>query len=118
MSLASHEHIDFERLIKWIKSDEIQNFAKHDLGVFNAELIQIEQAFKLLPKLNDFETFKRKGVRRQIGLLNQKSFPLGLIFYSILEGTDLGAWIEAFEQGDFTESLQFEDSDEKTDEET
>ena len=113
-AISSHEHIDFENFIKWVKSEEIQNFAKHELGVFNAELIQIEQAFKLLPKLTDFEEFKRKGARRRAGMLNQKSFPLGLIFYSLLGGADLGLWIEAFESTEHTEDLHFEDSSEKT----
>ena len=117
IALASSEDIDFERMIKWIKSEKIQNFCKHELGVFNAELIHIEQAFRVLPKLTDFEEFSRKGERKRAGLLNQKAFPLGLIFYAVLGGTDLGAWIEAFENADFIEDLQFEESDEKTDEE-
>lgn len=115
IALASAEHIDFERLIKWIKSEKIQEFCKHELGIFNAELIHIEQAFKILPKLSNLEEFKRKGARKQTGLLNQKSFPLGLIFYAVLGGPDLGGWIEAFEQADFIEDLQFDESDEKTD---
>lgn len=113
-AVSSHKHIDFENFIKWIKSEKIQNFAKQELGVFNAELIQIEQAFKILPKLTNFEDFKRKGIRRQVGLLNQKSFPLGLIFYSLLGGPDLGLWIEAFENAENIEDLHFEDSNEKT----
>jgi len=115
IALASSEHVDFERMIKWIKSEKTQDFCKHELGIFNAELIHIEQAFKILPKLSNFEEFLRKGERKKVGLLNQKSFPLGLIFYAVLGGPDLGCWIEAFEKADFIEDLQFDESDEKTD---
>lgn len=118
IALASFEDIDFDRIIKWIKSEKIQDFCKHELGVFNAELIHIEQAFRVVPKLTDFEEFSRKGARKRAGLLNQKSFPLGLIFYAVLGGPDLGAWIESFENADFIEDLQFDESGEKTDEDT
>ena len=115
IALASSNEIDLEKIEKWIKSDEIQNFCKHELGIFNAELIHIEQAFRVVPKLSDFEEFSRKGARRRAGLLNRKSFPLGLIFYAVLGGPDLGAWIDAFENADFTQDLQFDNSDDKTD---
>lgn len=94
---AVNHVIDEEDQVNWIKSEEVQDFAKHELGVFNTELTNIEQAFRIMPSLFDFEALKRKSLRRQIGLVAQKSFPLALLLYSQEEMTYLDEWIELFE---------------------
>ncbi len=105
---ANHE-IDIDDQMNWIKSDEVQTFAKHELGVFNTELTNIEQAFRLIPQLLDFPSLERKSLRRQVGLLAQKAFPLALLLYSQIETTYLDEWIELFEHL----KPQFKDFDKK-----
>ncbi len=110
IAVVANPEFSSEDLLTWLKDDSIQNFAKFELGVFNAELTHIEQAFRLVPMLLDYETFKRKGARKQYGLLNQKAFPLALFFYATIVGPDQGLWTDAF---NLREDLLLEPSDEK-----
>lgn len=98
MYQASAQGESEQEALDWISSEKVQEFAKREMGVFNTELTGIEQAFKTIPRLEDFETFERKGRRRQIGLLNQKSFPLALLLYSLGEGLSLSCWLKAYEE--------------------
>ncbi len=116
-AIAVHvnSEFSFEDYLDWVKDDSIQSFMKTELGVFIAELTHIEQAFRLVPSLQDFKSFCSKGERRQYGLLNQKAFPLALFFYAMVSGPDLGLWTDAFNGKDLSLELPFQDSDEKTD---
>ncbi len=115
-AVTANSDFEYEDLLTWIKDESIQKFMKFELGAFNAELTHIEQAFRILPGLFDYETFSRKGARRRLGLLSQKSFPLALFFYATINGPDLGIWIDAFNGRDSIEGLHLDDSDEKIDE--
>lgn len=73
-------HTTMDEACEWLKSDKPQNFMRYDLGLFNVEASAIGQAFKQLSELIqiDFSEFERKGPRRKVGLLSQKSFPIAL----------------------------------------
>ncbi len=119
-AVAINTNIDseYEDLLTWIQDKSIQDFMKFELGIFNAELIHIEQAFRLVPFLMEYEVFLQKGARRRLGLLNQKSFPLALFFYACINGPDLGLWIDAFNSKDSVMSLYLNSFDEKIDDYT
>jgi len=88
-----------ESLIAWIKEEPIQELLKTELGVFKLEVTQIEQAFRLMPTLSNFEEFIRKGERRQDGVLSQKSFPLALSLHSLNPlNTNIYDWLEVYER--------------------
>ncbi len=115
-AITANSDFEYEELLTWIKDESIQKFMKFELGAFNAELTHIEQAFRILPALLDYNAFSQKGPRRRLGLLSQRSFPLALFFYALISGPDLGIWIDAFNGRDSIEGLHLDDSDEKTDE--
>lgn len=110
-AVVANPDFKYEDLLDWIKDDSIQKFAKFELGTFNAELTHIEQAFRILPTLLNYEAFSQKGARKRYGLLNQKAFPLALFFYATIAGPDTGTWADAFNSRD---GLLLGDSDEKT----
>ncbi len=116
-AIAINTNIDFEYedLSTWIQDKSIQDFMKLELGAFNAELIHIEQAFRLVTFLMDYDTFLEKGIRRRLGLLSQKAFPLSLFFYACINGPDLGLWIDAFNSKDSVMSLHLNGFGEKID---
>jgi poly(A) polymerase len=100
-SLIKALHIDLseESLIEWIKTDDVQEFFKTELGTFKVEVTQIEQALRLLPQLLNFEEFLKKGVRRQDGLISQKSFPLALTMHSLdPQNININDWINVYEK--------------------
>lgn len=94
--LSHEEGFDF---VQWLESDEMQTFTKHELGMFNAEITEVTQAFRILPSLYDYESYSRKGERRQQGLVSQKAFPLALLLYAHAHGPDLGFWFYEAENG-------------------
>lgn len=78
-SLALKEtNCDLESIEDWCRQEPQQNFFKHELGLFNVEASAITQAFKILSQMTDIQMLSRKGLRRQVGFLSQKSFPLAL----------------------------------------
>ena len=88
-----------ESLIRWVKSDKVQELFKTELGTFKLEVTQIEQALRILPILFNFEEFTRKGARRQEGLLSQKSFPLALTLHSLNPShTNIYDWLDVYER--------------------
>lgn len=112
LATALNPNGTYEDLYNWVTKEEVQNFAKHELGVFNTELTQVEQAFKILPNLEDYESFKRKGERRQFGFLSQKALPLALMLYTQDHGANRSQWLEVFAHFSATESLLFPPADE------
>lgn len=114
-AVTANSDFEYEELLQWIKDEGIQKFVKFEIGAFNAELTHIEQAFRILPTLIDYDTFSRKDARKRYSLLNQKSFPLALFFYAMVNSPDLGLWADAFHLKDTIEGLHLEDSDEKID---
>ena len=88
-----------ESLIQWIKQDKIQELLKSELGAFKLEVIQIEQALRILPTLNHFEDFMKKGVQKQDELFSQKSFPLALTLHSLTPShINVYEWLDVYEQ--------------------
>lgn len=90
---------DHEAALNWVKSEKVQSFVKFEFGAFNTELIHVEQALRIVPLLHGFEDFLTKGVRRQEGLLGQKSFSLALILYSYdPKHTSVYDWLDVYER--------------------
>ena len=101
LSLIKALKINFneESLMDWIKKEDVQEFYKTELGTFKVEVTQIEQALRILPQLLSFEEFLKRGVRRQEGLISQKSFPLALTMHSLdPQNVNINDWINVYER--------------------
>lgn len=94
-------HTTLDEASEWLKQDEQQQFLKMELGLFNVEGSAIAQAFRQLTELTEIEIddFERKGDRRKMGLLSQKSFPMALTlgqWTSVLNDYQVAFWSEQY----------------------
>ncbi len=94
-------HTTFDQACDWLKEDDQQQFLKMELGLFNIESTAIAQAFRQLTELTQIEIddFERKGDRRKMGLLSQKSFPMALTlgqWTSMLSDYQIAFWSEQY----------------------
>lgn len=94
-------HTTIDEACDWLKDEPQQSFLKFELGLFNVEGAAIGQTFKQLSELTqiDLGEFERKGARRKVGLLSQKSFPMALTlgqWTGMLSDYEVAYWSEQY----------------------
>lgn len=87
-----------------------QRFMQDELGMYKFEQSTVVSAIQLLPSLTKTEEFKRRGERRQLGLMKNEGFRLALRIAEVDYVTtpaQLGFWASAFERlGDELEKIE------------
>lgn len=81
--------------------DEEELFLRNELGMFKAEIADLQSILALRNRLKDVELFKRRGVRRQRAFLSHPHLPLALKvcqFERELHPTELMFWFEMLTQ--------------------
>ena len=87
-----------------------QHMMQDELGMFKFEQTTVQSAVELLPLLQKTEDFKRRGERRQLAMMRNEGFRLGLRLAEtdyVLTHAQLVFWREAFEKlGDELEKIE------------
>lgn len=97
-----------------IEDELFQYMMREELGMYKFEQTALSGAIDLLPALGRTEDFKRRGERRQLGLMKNEGFRLALRFAEAdyqLSAAQLAFWREAY--GKLAGEIQELESDAK-----
>lgn len=61
-----------------INDEKLNYFMREELGVFKNEIGQFERALQIIPTLFRYDTYLRKGSRRQLSFITNDALPLAL----------------------------------------
>ncbi len=93
-----------------LEDELFQRLMRDELGMYKFEQTAVTKAVEILPVLTRTEDFKRRGERRQLGLMKNEGFRLALRIAEtdlILTPAQLQFWREAFEKlGDELERIE------------
>lgn len=114
-----HTWKDPEQVItnKMIESEEeLTQMLKMELGLYNLELETITKAFKIQHHLHITDEYRRKGIKRQLAVLKNSGFRIGLHYAKldgILHDADWFFWCQKYESN-WTETVQPNDARKRT----
>ena len=84
-----------------IEDEVFQKLMRDELGMYKFEQTVLSKAVELLPVFNKSEDFRRRGERRQIALMKNEGFKLGLRLVEadlLLTPDQLDFWKRTFDQ--------------------
>lgn len=86
---------------KIIESEQkLSQIMKHELGMYNLEQEALTKAFKLQQHFQASEEFRRKGTKRQLAVMRNSGFRLGLIFAkldNVIHDSDWLFWCQRYD---------------------